>query len=100
MTRTERSTLVCCALLGVVVMACGGSSTNQRVCGAGQQCVEGCMNNKDYSRGDAVVCCINNNDEGRAAADFCNMATMSCVECLTNNDCGGGSFCLPDHTCQ
>jgi len=85
MTRTERSTLVCCALLGVVVMACGGSSTNQRVCGAGHQCVDGCMNN---------------NDCGRGGADVCDMATMSCVECRTNNDCGGGSFCLPDHTCQ
>jgi Cys-rich repeat protein len=44
---------------------------------------------------------MNNNDCGRGGADFCDLTTMSCVECRTNADCGGGgSICLPDHTCN
>jgi hypothetical protein len=32
---------------------------------------------------------------------FCNPATMTCVQCLTDDNCGGFStvVCLPNHTC-
>jgi Cys-rich repeat protein len=43
---------------------------------------------------------MSNGDCGRGGADCCDPATMACVDCRTNADCGGGGLCLPDHTCQ
>ena len=53
--------------------------------GPARECVDGCQGN---------------NDCGRGGVDFCDLATMSCVECRTNADCGGANTCLPNHTCN
>ena len=54
--------------------------------GAARQCVDGCTNDN--------MC-------GSGGTSFCDLATMSCVRCRTNADCGGGGgVCQPDHTCN
>jgi Cys-rich repeat protein len=56
-------------------------------CGNGQFCVTGACRE---CKPDGTGC----------RQGHCDLQTLRCVECLANSQCGRGSSCAPDHTCN
>jgi hypothetical protein len=52
----------------------------------------------DTGTGTCVQCTPSDQTECVAMHQVCD-AVNTCVECVTNADCGGNSACLPDNTC-